>query len=299
LDKLENVWWNENANTIEQIWGLSHEAQTLIRLPYLRGAKAFFTGDGQKSVIWEVGCGTGWVCRLIADDDLHVIGTDFSQAQIDLANESAKSFGKDHFCQYVVANASTKVEGYQGILIHALLHHLSREELTEFFRVIEHQKPGTKVFIYEPTFVQARNMTGRWIALLAKTFLKLYRLSSIALIRLAGTKQETLSNEVSRLFAIAETNSWFLSPKEIPFNEDELDEFITTHFDVQRSYFVNHLDLELAQEMALNGITRPGPLFSKLVVPVATAIDRLFFALNFRSVSKDQYFYKCFELITK
>ena len=80
LDELEKEWWNSNAETIEKIWAQNLDLQKQIRLFYLSRMKKFFlTGTNKKPFkVLEIGCGTGWVGRLIAGPGLHIIGTDFS-----------------------------------------------------------------------------------------------------------------------------------------------------------------------------------------------------------------------------
>ena len=83
---------------------MNYEFQRIIRLPYLKKMKKFFMSDIKKTplIILEVGCGTGWVCRMIADEDLHIIGTDFSTGQLSIAKEQAKLFNKIKFCTYEI-----------------------------------------------------------------------------------------------------------------------------------------------------------------------------------------------------
>ncbi len=299
LDQQENTWWNENAQTIEQVWAHSLEIQKLIRLPYLNRAKAFFAESHPKSTIWEIGCGTGWVCRLIADQNFHVIGTDFSAAQIELAKQSAVRDQKDQYCKYLLTDATTQVEGHTGILIHALLHHLSKEELAGFFAMIQKQKSGTKVFMYEPTFTEATHPQGRLWALLFKQVLRGFRGFAHLAIKLMGQKQEHLSDSIDRLFAKAKDNAWFLSPKEVPFYETELNEYLERYFRIEKRYFVNYTDLDLAQTLVIHQLDKPNFFISKVLAPLATGLDRIFFTLNFRSVTPGQYFYQCIEMTIK
>ena len=299
LDRLEMNWWNENASTIEKIWAQSYALQRAIRLPYLKKAKSFFSPHHEKCKIWEVGCGSGWVCRLIADEQISVVGTDFSQAQIDLANESASNFGKSRFLKYVLADATTRIEGHQGILIHALLHHLSQEELDSFFKLIQDQKSGTKVFIYEPTFIQQKNDDGRLLALAFKQVIRIHRYLSHKIIDLISPSKSGLEKQVETLFEKAEQQDWFLSPKEVPFYEDELNSYLQKYFTIHRSFFVNYTELDIAQYLMVNDIEYPNFLFTHFLIPIAALLDRIFFKLNFRSVSAGQYFYQCFELTVK
>lgn len=299
LDKLENEWWNSNAELIEQVWAQSYEIQKAIRLPYLKKAKKFLQNNQDQSLIWEVGCGTGWVCRMIADEHFHVIGTDFSESQIRIANESAKAFGKEAYCKYLLTDANTRIEGHSGILISAILHHLSKVELEGFFKLIEDQKKGVRVFLFEPVFIEAKNNNGAWIALLIKQLPKIYRSLVGALIKLSGKKNVKLINDVNGLFVQAEKNNWFLSPKEVPLYESELNEYLNRYFTIHDSYFVNKSELEIAQNLMYYNMQKPGWMYTNVLIPFSIFLDRIFFSFNFRAVTKGQYFFKCYELIVK
>jgi 2-polyprenyl-3-methyl-5-hydroxy-6-metoxy-1,4-benzoquinol methylase len=299
IDHIENGWWNANSEVIEKIWAHSYALQWCIRYPYLKKAKSFLqTSEQEKKLIWEVGCGTGWVCRMIADKNFHIIGTDFSKAQIEKAIELAAHFGKEDYCSYRISDASTLVEGHDGVFIHALLHHLTEMELDGFFSVMEEQKQGTRVFLYEPVFVNSNSKKSA-AAFLWKKMIKLYVKIVSASIRISGSKNEPLIRESQALFEAADKNGWFLSPKEVPFYEHELESRLNQYFTTRKRYFVNSSDFTIAQMMVLYNMDRPGFLFRKLVFPVATWLDTVFFKLNFRSVSKGEYFFCCYELIRK
>ena len=156
LDNKEMEWWDNNAATIEKIWALNFELQKVIRLPYLKKMKDFFTSNAKHLPIkiLEVGCGSGWVCRLVADENFNIIGTDFSTGQLTIAKIQAKLYGKEDYCTYELADASSFQKNIDGVVIHALLHHLSSQELTVFFEQLSMISPGTKVFMYEPVFIK-------------------------------------------------------------------------------------------------------------------------------------------------
>lgn len=299
LDRQENDWWNKNADLIEQVWAHNYEIQRAIRLPYLKKAKEFLSQGNTDTVVWEVGCGSGWVCRLIADEHFRILGTDFSESQINLAENLAKKFSKDAFCKYLVTDASTEVKGYNSILIQAILHHLSVEELDRFFKLFEKQKKGMRVFMYEPVFVQAKNNNGYLIALLYKQVVKFYRFFGAVVIKIAGTPDQKLLDDVSGLFKQAEEKGWFLSPKEVPFYENELNNYLDKYFIVHNTYFVNKSELDIAQNLMYYKLHSPGAFFTRFVIPLAMFLDRIFFKLNFRAVTNGQYFFKCHELIIR
>jgi 2-polyprenyl-3-methyl-5-hydroxy-6-metoxy-1,4-benzoquinol methylase len=299
FDTVENRWWNTNSALLEKVWAHTYTLQRAIRYPYLKKAKQFLQSESDKIIIWEVGCGTGWVCRMIADKDFHIIGTDFSTAQIQTAIEQAEKFNKQQYCQYKVSDASSIVSGHNGIVISAMLHHLTDEELKGFFKVIELQDPGTKVFLYEPVFTQSNSDRGKAIAWLFKLVMRIYVKIVDLLVKLTGKKDESLIQATNNLWVEADKNGWFLSPKEVPFYEDELRSYLEPHFTIHRSYFVNGTDFTIAQNLVFYQMENPSFFYTRFILPIATTLDKIFFRLNFRSISKGQYFFCCYELIKK
>ena len=299
IDQLENQWWNDNSELIEKIWAHTYSLQKCIRYPYLKKAKTFLLGDGGKKTIWEVGCGTGWVCRMIADKDLNVVGTDFAKAQIDTATRLAVAFNKQSFCKYEVSDASSVIEGHDGIVISALLHHLTKVELEGFFKVMAAQRKGVKLFLYEPVFIQSTSDSGKVSATIVKTAIKIFNKVTSSLVKTMGSENKVLMEQANTIFNQAEVNGWFISPKEIPFYEDELNGYLDPLFTVNDKYFVNSTDFMLAQSLVLNNMENPPFIFTKVLLPIATFLDRSFFKTNFRSISKGQYFFCCYELTKK
>jgi SAM-dependent methyltransferase len=299
FDSVENRWWNTNSALLEKVWAQTYTLQKAIRYPYLKKAKKFLNVGNGKTVIWEVGCGTGWVCRLIADRDFNIVGTDFSTAQIETAIIQAKKFNKDGYCQYKVSDASAVITGHNGIVISAMLHHLTEEELDGFFKVIEVQEQGMKVFLYEPVFIQSSSERGKLFARVFKQLIGVYVRTVELILKLTGTKDKQLVDATNNLWVDADKHGWFLSPKEIPFYEDELSQYLEPHFTIHKKYFVNATDFTIAQNLVLYKNENPGFFYTRVILPIATMLDKIFFRLNFRSVSKGQYFFCCYELIKK
>lgn len=299
LDASENTWWNANSEVIEKTWAHTYSMQRSIRLHYLKKAKKFLQDGNEKKTIWEVGCGTGWVCRMIADKDFHVIGTDFSKAQIDTAKEMAHVFKKTDYCTYKVADASTVVEGHDDIFIHALLHHLTEVELKGFFKIFDTQPSGSRVFMYEPVFTEAYSDKKSIAALLFKKFIGAFRRSVNLLIQLTGKRNNALISEVQLLSKQADEKGWFLSPKEVPFYEDELENYLNKIFTIQKKYFVNYTDYAIAQSLVFYGINESNFIFRNIIFPISRWLDTTFFKLDFRSATQGQYFFCCYELIKR
>ena len=299
FDRVENQWWNTNSALLERVWALSYPLQKAIRYHYLKKAKEFLKRGNDKSLIWEVGCGTGWVCRMIADKDFNIIGTDFSTSQIETAIEQAKKFNKEQYCKYKVSDASSIVTGHNGIVISAMLHHLTEEELKAFFRIIESQNRGVKVFLYEPVFTQPNSDNGKLYAWLFKLVIRIYVRAVDMILKLTGRKDVQLVSATNNLWIEADKNGWFLSPKEVPFYEDELNQYLEPHFIINKKYFVNSTDYTIAQNLIFYKKENPGFFYTQIILRIATLLDKVFFKLNFRAISKGQYFFCCYELTKK
>ena len=302
LDKLEMNWWNQNALLIEKIWALNYDMQKLIRLPYLSKMKKFFLkGREDKQVnILEIGCGTGWVCRLVADDSFKVLGTDFSVEQIEIAKKQAVLNNKSKYCSYELADASTFEKDFDGIVIHALLHHLSKVELNVFFSQLRKIKTGTKVYMYEPVFMKPL-IGGPYLKdkILNKIITKL-KLFSINKAKKNGELDSFLQTGVENLYKEARANGWYLSPKEVPFYEDELFNYLQPLFNIEKKNIVNRTDLDIAQALMLNKIEKPNFLYSKLLIPLAIWLDAIAFKGNYTNyIQPLQHQFVCLELIRK
>jgi SAM-dependent methyltransferase len=302
LDNLEMDWWNKNALLIEKIWALNYKMQILIRLPYLRKMKKFFLkGSINKQVkILEIGCGSGWVCRLVADENFRVVGTDFSEEQIQIAKKEAVLANKNVYCSYELADASTFEQDFDGVVIHALLHHLSKEELSNFFSQLGKIKSGTKVYMYEPVFMKP--IIGE-PTIKDKILNKLItKLKSISITRAKknGESDTHLQSDLENLYKEARAKGWYLSPKEVPFYEDELFNYLQPLFNIEKKYIVNRTDLEIAQSLMLNKIESPNFLYSKLLIPLSSWLDSLAFKGKYTNyIQPLQHQFVCLELVKK
>jgi SAM-dependent methyltransferase len=302
LDQQEMDWWNTNAATIEKIWALNLELQKIIRRPYLKRMKRFFTADAtHKPVkILEIGCGSGWVCRMVANEDFNVIGTDFSASQLAIAREQARFYQKEKFCRYELADASSFNKNIDGVVIHALLHHLSTHELTTFFGQLAKIPTGTKVFMYEPVFMNRHEGKPSWQDKMLNKIITKLKFFSINRARSIGEPDRELSKAMENIFEDAKNYGWYISPKEVPFYQAELHAYLEPFFTIQKEYLVNKTDLAIAQELILNKVDRPGFLFSKVLIPLSAWLDKLAFKGKFTFyISPWEHQFVCFELIKK
>ncbi len=301
-DEAEKIWWNTNAALIEKIWAQELDMQKVIRLPYLKRMKAFIINNAVSSTvkILEIGCGSGWVCRLVADENFHVIGTDFSEGQLAIAHTMAKQFNKEKYCKYELADASSFKKEVDGVVIHALLHHLSSTELEKFFEQFAQLKKGTRVFVYEPIFFARQQGNATVVDKLLNIFIKTVRSVAFNVASLLGKKNIALADAMTKINRDAEENGWYISPKEIPFAPGELENYFLPHCTLQNQYIVNKTDLDIAQNLTMNGIDKPGFLFSKILIPIASWLNRLSFKGKFTHfLHPHQHLFVCFEWIKK
>jgi SAM-dependent methyltransferase len=269
---------------------------------YLSKMKNFFVKDAAllPVKILEIGCGSGWVCRLVADENFLVTGTDFSEEQLAIANTMTKQFNKENYCTYELADASSFQKDVDGVVIHALLHHLSVNELNVFFDQFAQLKKGTKIFVYEPLFFAKQDGKISFRDKLINFFVRATRSLSFRMARMSGRKDEVLVKAMDKINQDAENNGWYISPKEIPFYPDELENYFLPLCTLQKRYIVNKTDLDIAQNLVQNNIEKPGFVFSKILIPLAQWLDRLSFSGKFTQfLAPHQHLFVCFEWIKK
>jgi len=300
IDELEKEWWNANAVTIEKIWAQSFRLQKLVRVPYLEKMKRFFLDSTNKRPlkILEIGCGSGWVCRLVADKDFNIIGTDFSDAQIALAKEMAVLQGKEEFCVYEVADASAFEKDVDGVVIHALLHHLSAKELQVFFKQFSEIKKGTRVFMYEPVFLDKQPGKASFFDRAINKVIHEVKMFAINKAKKSGQEDVELNKKIEKIFNDAQEKGWYISPKEVPFYEKELDEYMKPLCTLQKKYIVNRSELEIAEVLAAWRIEKPGFLFSGILIPLVRQLDKISFQGKFTHyLPANQHVFVCSEWV--
>jgi ubiquinone/menaquinone biosynthesis C-methylase UbiE len=300
VDELERQWWNSNAETIEKIWAQSFSLQKIVRVPYLEKMKKFFLNSTNKRPlkILEIGCGSGWVCRLVADKDFHIIGTDFSEAQIALAKEMAARQEKEEYCSYEVADASAFEKDVDGVVIHALLHHLSENELQNFFRQFAEIKKGVRVFMYEPVFLDKQPGKAGFFDRAINKVIHEVKMVAIKKAKKTGHEDVKLNEKIKKIFNDAQKNGWYISPKEVPFYEKELDGYMKPLCTLQKKYIVNRSDLEIAEILAAWKIEKPGFLFSGILIPLVRQLDKISFKGKFTHyLPANQHVFVCSEWV--
>src|SRR5215207_10978184 len=160
IDREEEAWWNEHAATIEAIWAMAAPVRRTIRGRYLDRTRKFFLDgtNARPARCLEVGCGSGWVGRMIAaPTTLELIGLDLATEQVRLAQENAKVDGlagtTEYRCQNLADFTVRDAGSVQCVLIHSILHHLSWQEIRSVLKQLHALGKGTRIFIYEPAYL--------------------------------------------------------------------------------------------------------------------------------------------------
>ncbi|HLZ19804.1 MAG TPA: class I SAM-dependent methyltransferase [Smithellaceae bacterium] len=139
----------------EEIWNWSSPAG---KLRWARRCLLFkeFIGN-RKSLVLEIGCGTGLFTKELAETDNQIVAIDISEALIEKAKERVHTRN----VEFVVDNAyktKFKPKSYDFIVGSSSLHHLDVDlALQEFSRIL---KPGGGIMFTEP------NMMNPQIALI-------------------------------------------------------------------------------------------------------------------------------------
>ncbi len=281
LNTIEHQWWNDNAGLISRVWEMQTDVSWSIRKDYLKKAKCFFLKDKKEVTILELGCGSGWVGQFIAGYNLKIIGTDFSESQVELAKANARQKGLENYCDYFVANSvesASKNQLIDGVLIHAFMHHLDGKEIDDLLENIKrHFKKGTKIWIYEPAFhikpssdVQAGFMTKIClkISLSMQNFLhKMYEKFDLI-------DKETIGSFIE-LANQAEKMDWYLSPKEVPFEIEAFTRKIENYFELESKYWASVYIVGWAFETNLLKYKAPRFIINKFVMPFFSYTDKL------------------------
>jgi len=256
LDVAEKEWWNRFSPVNERLWGLDDDTALALRGAYLERAARFLRESGAERIL-DLGCGSGFVSRFLAERGFQVLGLDVSEEQIRFARASAGEHGLDGRVTFEVAGIDRlqdRGERFDGVVTHAFLHHLAADELDALLGDIRSVvAPGGAAWFLEPVFFPPGPRTGatwakrveRYASYLAKRAASARGLLDEAPLRAAG-----------EFYAEAERNGWFLSPKEVPFAPQELSDALGAHFEVERAQWAMASGHATAQWVTL--VRHPG-----------------------------------------
>ena len=155
LNAQELAWWEANGALMSRLWDYDDAINRQVRGHYVARARDFLAASGGATIL-ELGCGSGWLGRMLAGPDVNVIGVDFSQNQVDAAAAAAQRNGQAGRCRYLRRDGLEDfglLNQVDGVLIHAFLHHLDEHELDSALDALKKGlKPDARLWIYEPAF---------------------------------------------------------------------------------------------------------------------------------------------------
>lgn len=304
MEEAENLWWNEHGKLIEKVWVLSETINRQYRRNYVSEAVSFFKQGSKKSKILDLGCGSGWFGRMIADESLEYHGMDFSSTQIEIANiEKQRSPNKD-FLNYYCLTDFKKIEGLHevtGVVIHAFLHHLYWDELHNLFRELISVLPaGCKFFILEPIYPERfdqppvspqlgksfKELTGGY-----RSYLQAIK-SDLISKNLYDTKTES---ELNKVVSESAMNGFFFSPKEVPFKINEFTNFLKNYLCVDGMFHCGVLNLETAQFIERIDSNEMQEHYSKLLFPLVESLDETLMSSNYFEANQEAYLFTAFK----
>ncbi|MDQ6839883.1 MAG: class I SAM-dependent methyltransferase [Actinomycetota bacterium] len=281
LDRAEQQWWSDHGDLEEDYcWVQPPWEQRFLRHRYLRAITEVVNRD---STVLEMGCGTGWLSLLLARLGVEsVVGIDFSEEQISRARASARAAGLQRRAQFVIAGDDDHRiahQVYDVVVMHAFLHHLSSQEIERSLaEAASRLDPGGRLVVVEP-LNDPHGPTVEPRALhLSRTLEGLpRRLHERGLRRMSPEEVMVRSRLSTRNVA---SSPFGPSPKELPFEREELRLLLSQHFDVvatRPALCMSHL---VAQELLVAGLSQPraSRMARRPILGLARALDRRFMA---------------------
>ena len=302
LDILEEKWWNVAGNLIEDVWGLPDDLCLAYRQEYVIRAKNFFLSDKKNVKILDLGCGTGWFGRIIADENIFYQGIDFSETQISIAKEKAKNIHNEKYLNYSQTTSIQSIENirdFDGIIINAFLHHLCKDELITLFNDIKQNfKSGTKIFIMEPVYPTNKRNSSTQInddanASIINGMVDAVKNHAIK-TNIFDTEKQIL---LSELINESNENGFFFSPKEVPFDFQEIEELLLKYTQLQNYFYVGVNDFTLLQMLSFVKDQAYRKKIVETVFPFIKNLDKELLANEYYANGTNNYIFTCFECI--
>ncbi len=304
LDEIENIWWNAHSKLIENVWVLSDDVNELYRANYISKAASFFKKDTSKAIVLDLGCGSGWFGRIVADQDLEYFGIDFSSSQIELANKKRINAGNSQWLHYYCTTDFKQVKNIQeinSVFIHAFLHHLYWDELHSLFAELKNTLPrGCRIFIVEPIYpgFNKSNQDMRLMDKLISDYRKYVRSIKSELIA-EGIYNTELEDQLGNVFEESKINGFFFSPKEVPFELHEFEEFLNGYVVIQEKTCCGILNLETAQMIENIKSEKHREYYKRLLFPFVNHLDKFLLSNGYFENTPNTYFFTAFECILK
>ncbi len=276
LEAQESEWWKTFAEIENDFcWVQTDAVRRIIRTQYIREIISKLPSNAE---ILEMGCGTGWLCRMMARAGAnHVLGTDFSPAQLSIAERETKAEGLDARVRFALASQPLD-KRFDAVVAHGFLHHLSTEEIGLVLKQVSTYLKPSGVFILLEPFTRAHDTKPDTRFKLANWMLA--RLASVA--HPSGKLRRTPVGERERkLRDLIAKRGWGQggrgpSPKEIAFSSTELTQLLNPHFNIEWKAPAMMRSHSVAQEWLLLGESKPvpKPIFNT-VLRLARFLDNL------------------------
>jgi 2-polyprenyl-3-methyl-5-hydroxy-6-metoxy-1,4-benzoquinol methylase len=302
IDILEERWWNTAGTLIEDVWGLPDDLCLAYRQEYVMKAKDFFLTDKQHTKVLDLGCGTGWFGRIIACEKIFYQGIDFSETQINIAKEKVKNTHNEryiHYTQTTSIQSIKNIHDFDGIIINAFLHHLCKDELKKLFSDIKQNfKSGTKIFIMEPVY--PTNKVKKNITITEDAIANVISDTIAAVkkhateINLFDTQKELL---LSELINESDDNGFFFSPKEVPFDFQEIELLLLEYTQLRNYFYVGVNDFSLLQMLSFVKDQNYRKEMIKTIFPIIKTLDKQLIDKEYYANGVNSYIFTCFECI--
>ncbi len=266
LDEAESLWWEKFSDVEEKFcWVQPPEVNTFLRKKYLNKIINLLPNEG---TVLELGCGSGWLCLQLGRLRVnHVVGMDFSEEQISKAKTRARESNLQHKIEFKKQTADelkNSKNAFDIVIVHAFLHHLSVEEIKEVFSAAHRlMKSGGRLVLFEPIQypAQGEDTKTRVIRKFAQKLIT--GLSSSTFLNFCKRS----SSELKVRGLLEERNvgvpPFGASPKEIPFQPDELENLIAPFFTIREKFRCLAFSYFVAQENLLMELSYPR--FARLV----------------------------------
>jgi 2-polyprenyl-3-methyl-5-hydroxy-6-metoxy-1,4-benzoquinol methylase len=303
IDRLESLWWNTHGELIDKVWGFSEKVNFLYRNNYVAQAATFFKHNEKNPKILDLGCGSGWFGRMIVDPELEYHGVDFSSTQIKIANQDKETSPNKNQLHYYCLEDFKEIENLQsftGVVIHAFLHHLCWEELSDLFDDLKQFLPaGCKFFIVEPVYPDAHQIgIDKNEQSFNLNFVLNYR-AKLNQIKLGLIDQNIFDTQteynLNKVGAESQNNGFFFSPKEVPFRMTEFKNFLSPYLKIEHTFQCGVLDLETAQLIELINDAAVQQKYADLLFPLANALDRFLLLNQYFEANENNYLFTAFQ----
>jgi SAM-dependent methyltransferase len=279
LDRAEALWWERYAEVEEQFcWVQPPRIREALRAHYVRKIARSIPPGGRAL---EIGCGTGWLSLFLAAEsasDVH--GLDFSAEQIKRAREAANKMvlaGQVRFHHAPNTDQALselrKFAPFDLVVIHGVLHHLSRNELRDLLRSLRALAPEASLIVVEPVW-RGDLPPCRWTRFAERIINYLVLLPRMG--QRSGLRRTTEQEEQTRALVDSRGDS----PKETPFRAGELERLAANDVNFTCATPVLLFSYLAAKNLLLMKLSYPG-LVSLLLLPYlrfVRAVERLVLA---------------------